>query len=187
MYSKGSNLVSIFVATVSIGLIILAVFLLNQTFSNKPGMASTTSSSAASLLNISKTTKYESAPASQQNSSSQTAIQGVSYSLGVSSASSSILASAGNSVSSVSANSASASSAASLATGQLVVKYIGNQPKGNFEIVSCNIPNPKRCKAGFQFAYSELVGAEAGKVVNFNNCMINDADETFEISDCKIS
>ena len=187
MYSKGSNLVSIFVATVSIGLIILAVFLLNQTFSNKPGMASTTSSSAASLLNISKTTKYESAPASQQNSNSQTAIQGVSYSLGGSSASSSIFASAGNSVSSVSANSASASSAASLATGQLVVKYIGNQPKGNFEIVSCNIPNPKRCKAGFQFAYSELVGAEAGKVVNFNNCMINDADETFEISDSKIS
>lgn len=188
MYSKGSNLVSVTVAFISLGLIVLAVFLLNQTFSNKPGVASSSGASSsfntvsgrASLATFSNTSSNKTSSSESNN------ISASSSSLSSSVASSS--SNSGNSSSkSSNSNNSSSQSAGSSASNQLTAKFIGDQSGVNYEIANCQINNPKRCKPGFKFLYSDTKEKTIGETYKFDGCEINDKDDSFELSNCKIS
>lgn len=208
-----SNIASIFVALLSLGLIFFAVILLNQTFTNRISLASNTSSKPNSLSN--KLDISSSAAATNNSSSSSSLIKSSNLKIettigdGVGAnpnqkskeESRSIvimtnpnISSNGNSSASsltkISQSSSTKSSESSnQVTGEFIAQYIGgNNTEGskNFQIISCNIKDPIRCKSGTEFYYSDYKNVKEGFEYKFVNPKIEDTPDKFSIEGEKL-
>lgn len=195
-----SNIASIFVALLSLGLIFFAVILLNQTFTNRIGLATdnklkSNSNNLSSKLDVASSNSNKNSLSSTNSAVIETIIgetQNVNQNsknvkrevIKISEPSFSSTSSSLNSVTTKVSTSSSISSTKSLEATGFIARYTGggsNEEESNFEIVNCTIKDPIRCKVGTKFYYSDYLKLKETNEYRFINPKIQDSAERFSI------
>ena len=193
-----SNIASIFVALLSLGLIFFAVILLNQTFTNRIGLATDNklksnsnslsnkldSSNLGGALNSINNNSNKNNFVSSSNVTMETVIGETQNSnqnskdpkREVIKISEPSFSSTSNSVITVTTKTSISSSTSvtkKLEVTSFIARYIGggsNEEESNFEIVSCTIKDPIRCKVGTKFYYSDYLKLKETNEIGRASC-----------------